>query len=144
MTTRSQKRKAVAELVSGEFEVSIAENSLPGNLVAGPSKTLRIEPENLDEIKVSLRKEIMSDLTKLFAENREEMLQSIASLSKKRPIRLEDRDTDYESENISVTRTSTLVKITTATNSKTTPVHSLNNNVKCCSENLLGDPGAQP
>ena len=29
MTTRSQKRKAVAELASGEFEASMAENNLP-------------------------------------------------------------------------------------------------------------------
>ena len=51
MTTRSQKRKAVAELVSGEFEDSVAENSLPENSVAAPSKTLRVEPEYLDDIK---------------------------------------------------------------------------------------------
>ena len=50
MTTRSQKRKAVAELVSGDFEDSAAENNLPENSVAGPSKTLRVEPENLDDI----------------------------------------------------------------------------------------------
>ena len=56
MTTRSPKREAVAELVSGEFEASVAENCLPQNLVAGPSKALRVEPENIDEIK-TLRKE---------------------------------------------------------------------------------------
>ena len=50
MTIRSQKRKAVAELVSGEFEASIAETIQSGNLIAGPSETLRVEPENLDEI----------------------------------------------------------------------------------------------
>ena len=54
MTTRSQKRKAVVELVPGEFESSIAENSQPENLVTGPSKSLRVEPENLIEIKTSL------------------------------------------------------------------------------------------
>ena len=59
MTTRSQKRKAVVELVSGEFEASVAQKCLPENLVAGPSKTLRVEPENLEEIKTSLRKEIV-------------------------------------------------------------------------------------
>ena len=48
MTTRSQKKKAVAELVSGEFEASVAENSQSEILIAGPSKTLRVEPENLD------------------------------------------------------------------------------------------------
>ena len=50
MTTRSQKRKAVAELVSREFEASVAENNSSENLVAGPRKTLRVELENLDEI----------------------------------------------------------------------------------------------
>ena len=43
MTTRSQKGKAVAELVSGELEASVAENNSSENLVAGPSKTLRVE-----------------------------------------------------------------------------------------------------
>ena len=82
MTTRSQTRKAVAELVSGEFEASVAKNDFSENLVAGPSKTFRVEPENLDEIKTSLRKEIMSDLTKILAENQKEMLEMIAPLSK--------------------------------------------------------------
>ena len=35
MTTRSQKRKAVAELVPGDFETSIAENIPSENLAAG-------------------------------------------------------------------------------------------------------------
>ena len=39
MTTRSQKRKAVAELVSGEFEACETENNQCENLIAGPSKT---------------------------------------------------------------------------------------------------------
>ena len=37
METRSQKRKAVAELVYWDFEASIAENNPSENLVAGPS-----------------------------------------------------------------------------------------------------------
>ena len=49
--------------------------------MAGPSKTLRVKPENLDEIKTSLRKEIMSDLTKILAENQKAMLKLIAPLS---------------------------------------------------------------
>ena len=81
MTTRSQKRTAVAELVSGEFEASVAENSQSKNLIAGPSKTLRVEPENLNEIKTSLRTKIMSDLTKMLAENQTEMLKLIAPLN---------------------------------------------------------------
>ena len=126
MTTRNQKRQAVAELVSAEFEASVAENNSSENLVAGPSKTLRVEPENLDEIKKSLRKEIMSDLTKLLAENQKELLKLIALLSKKQPIHLNNQDSDSEPENISVARTSTPVKIINATSSKTTPINSRN------------------
>ena len=59
MTTRSQKRKAVAELISGGFEVSVPENSPSENLVASSSKVSRVEPESLVEIKTSLRKEIV-------------------------------------------------------------------------------------
>ena len=57
MTTRSQKRKAVAELVSGEFEASVTENSPPENLLASSSKSPRKQPENLNEMKTSLRKD---------------------------------------------------------------------------------------
>ena len=76
MTTRSQKRKAVAELVSGDFETSVAENSPSENVVASSSKVPRTEPESLIEIKTSLRKEIMSDLTKILAENQRKCLNS--------------------------------------------------------------------
>ena len=126
MTTRSQKRKAVAELVSGDFETSITENFPPETLVASSSKISRIEPENLAEIKTSLRKEIMSDLTKLLAENQKEMLKLIALLNKKQTVYMNAQDSDSEPENVSVARTSTPVKIHTATNSKTTPVNSRN------------------
>ena len=107
MTTRSQKRKAVAELVSGDFEVSVAENSPSENLIAGPSKVPRVEPESLDEIKTSLRKKIMSDLTKILAENQKEMLKLIATLNRKQTVRTDVQDSDSEPENVSVTRTST-------------------------------------
>ena len=126
MTTRSQKRKAVAELVSGDFETSITENFPPETLVASSSKIPRIEPENLAEIKTSLRKEIMSDLTKLLAENQKEMLKLIAPLNKKQTVYMNAQDSDSEPENVSEARTSTPVKIHTATNSKTTPVNSRN------------------
>ena len=126
MTTRSQKKKAVAELVSGDFETPVNENIPPEDLIAGPSKTLRIEPENLDEIKTSLRKEVLSDLSKIVAENQKEMLKLIAPLSGKRTTCVNDQDSDSEPENISVARTSTPVKTTNATNSKTTPVNSRN------------------
>ena len=74
MTTRSQKGKTVAELVSGYFETSVTENNPSENLVASSSKSHRIQSENLDEIKTSLRNDFMSDLTKIFAENQKEML----------------------------------------------------------------------
>ena len=51
MTTRSQTMRALAELVSGDFEASIAESNPSENLVAGPSKIPRVEPENLEEMK---------------------------------------------------------------------------------------------
>ena len=82
MKTRSQKRKAIAELVPGDFETPVNENIPSEDLIAGPSKTHRIEPENLDEIKTSLRKETLSDLSKILAENQKEMLKLIAPLSK--------------------------------------------------------------
>ena len=82
MTTRSQKRKAVAELVSGDFEASVAENIPPENRIASSIKSPRIQPENLNEIKTSLRKEIMSDLAKMLAENQKELLKLIAPLNK--------------------------------------------------------------
>ena len=125
MTTRSQKRNAVAELVFGQFEASVAENSRSENLIAGPGQTFRVEPENLDEIKTSSRKKIMSDLTKTIAENQKEMLKLIAPLNRKLPVHLNERDSDSEPEKTSVARTSTPVKTNTAV-SKTTPVSNRN------------------
>ena len=126
MTTRSQKRKAVAELVSGDFEASLAENKSTENLTASSSKNPRLELENLEEMKTTLRKEIMSDLTKILAENQKEMLKLIAPSNKKQTIHMNAQDSDSEPENVSVARTSTPIKIHTATNSKTTPVNSRN------------------
>ena len=126
MTTRSQKRKAVAELVSGDFETSVTENFPPETLVASSSKIPRIEPENLAEIKTSLRKEIMSDLTKILAENQKEMLKLIAPLNEKQNVLINAQDSDSETENVSVARTSTPVKTHNTTNSKTTPVNCRN------------------
>ena len=54
------------------------------------------------------------------------MLKLIALLSKKRPICTIDQESDSEPEKISVARTTTPVKTTTATSSKTTPVNSRN------------------
>ena len=83
MTTRSQNRKAVAELVSGEVETSVAEKYPSEILATGPSKAPRVEPENLEETKTPLRTGVMSDLTKILAENQKEMLKLIAPLNKK-------------------------------------------------------------
>ena len=123
MTTRSQKRKAVAELVSGEFKASVVENNSSENIVAGPSKTLRVEPENL---KTSSRQEILSDLIKILAESQKEMLKLIAHLNKKQPVCLNVQNSNSEPANISVARTSTPVKTYTSTSSKTTPSNSRN------------------
>ena len=102
MTTRSRKRKAVAELVSGELEASVAENTQPENLIAGPSKSLRVEPENFNEIKTSLRKGIMSDLANILAENQKEFLKLRAPVNKKHPVHSKEQDSDTETENISL------------------------------------------
>ena len=141
MTTRSQKRKAVAELVSGDFETSITENFPPKTLVASSSKIPRIEPENLAEIKTSLRKEIMSDLTKILAENQKEMLKLIAPTVKKQTIITAAEETDSESENIPENATSTPIKNkTTATTRRITPVNSRNINYsdyeQICRQNM--------
>ena len=127
MTTRSQKRKAVAELVSGDFEASLTGNNSTENLIPSSSKNPRLELENLEETKTTLRKEIMTDLTKILAENQKEMLKLIAPASKKRSVSSDIQDSDSDQENISVTRSSTPVKTQTATSSKTTPVNSRNN-----------------
>ena len=126
MTTRSQKRKAVAELVSGDFEASLNENGSIENLIPSSSKNPRLELENLEEMKTTLRKEIMTDLTKILAENQKEMLKLIAPTNKKRSVSSNIQDSDSDQENISVTRTSTPVKTRTATSSKTTPNNSRN------------------
>ena len=120
MTTRSQNRKAVAELVSGEFETSIAENGQPQNLIAGPSKS-KVQPENLEEIKTSLRKEILSDLAKILAENQKEIMKLVAQPAKKSS-HLNAQDSDSETENASVARTSKPVK-TSTTALQTTPIN---------------------
>ena len=126
MTTRGQKRRAIAELGSGEFETTETENIPSEDLIASSSKVARTAPENLYEIKTSLRKEIQADLTKILAENQKEMLKLIAPLNKKRPISANVQDSDSEPEDISVARTSTPVKTITATSFKTTPIISHN------------------
>ena len=128
MTTRSQKRKAVEELVSTEIiETPVPETNQNLNPVAGLNKSPRVLTENLEEIKTSLRKEIMSDLTKILAENQKEMLKLIAPTVKKQTIITATEETDSESEYIPENATSTPIKNkTTATTRKITPVNSRN------------------
>ena len=141
MTTRSQKRKAVAELVSDDFEASLAINNSTENLIASSSKNPRLEPENLEEIKTTLRREIMPDLTKILAENQKEMLKLIAALNKKHPVSLNTHDSDSDPENTSVARSSTPVKAHTAPSYKTTPVNSRNTRLVVCSFTFDSSPG---
>ena len=127
MTTRSQKRKAVEELVSTEIETPIPETNQNVNTLAGTSKSPRVLTENLEEIKSSLRQEIMSDLTKILAENQKEMLKRIAPTSKKQTITTATEETDSESENVPENATSTPIKTKpTATTRKITTVNSRN------------------
>ena len=127
MTTRSQKEKAVEELVSTEMETPITEANQNLNPVAGSSKSPRVITENLEEIKSSLRKEITSDLTKILAENQKEMLKLIAAPVKKQTVIATTEETDSEPENIPENVTSTPIKNkTTATNRKITPMNSRN------------------
>ena len=125
MTTRSQKRKAVEELVSAEIETPMPETSENLNPVVGTSKSPRVLSENPEEIKFSLRKEIMSDLTKILAENQKEMLKLIAPTSKRQTVIAASKETDSESENVPENATSTPIKTkTTAATRKITPVNS--------------------
>ena len=127
MTFRSQKRKAVDELVSTEIETPIPETSQNLSPVTGTSKSPRVLTENLEEIKSSLRKEITSDLTKILAENQKEMLKLIAPTSKRQTVITASEETDSESENVPENATSTPIKTkATATTRKITPVNSRN------------------
>ena len=104
MSTRSQKRKAVEELVSGEFDSNIVNNNnLEIEQVPGSSKekSPKIRIENVNEIKSSLKSEILADLTKILAENQKEMLKMIEPLHKRKPVRKVASDSESEEEDIS-------------------------------------------
>ena len=75
----------------------------------------------------------MSDLAKILAENQKEMLKLIAPLNKKQNVLANAHDSDSETENVSIARTSTPVKTHNTTNSKTTPINSRNNCSIVCS-----------
>ena len=124
MTFRSQKRKAVEKIVSGEFETPVTEDSQPENRISGLVNPVE-QPENLEEMKKYLRKQLMSDLGKIFAQNQKERMKPVAPIDKKSSAHQNAQDADSETENISVARTSTPVK-TNTTVSKTTPANCRN------------------
>ena len=119
MTTRNQKRKAVEELVSRSLETPIAEINKPETFVADPSESHRIHPENIDEIKTSFRTEIMSDFTKVLAENQKEMLKLIVPVTKKSAIHQNVEVSDSAAENIFSSTTSTPIKSKATTHKNT-------------------------
>ena len=102
-------------------------NNQSENPVAGTSKSPKVRTENLEEIKSPLRKVILSDLTKILAENQKEMLLLMAPVVKQQATLTVPEEADSESEYVPLTVTSTPVRAkTTATTLKTTPVNSRN------------------
>ena len=73
MTIASQKRKAVEALVFEDLGTALTENIASEKPTARPSKSPKLHVENLVTIKTSLRKEILSDLNKILAENQKEL-----------------------------------------------------------------------
>ena len=128
MTPGTQKEKAVAELVSGDFEVSGDENIQSEIHVACSNKSPKMQPEKLDEIKTSLRKEIMSDITKILAEAQEEMLRLIAPTTNKATILVNLENSDSETKYVQPTSTSEPItsNVTTSRNSPITSRNSWN------------------
>ena len=113
MTTRNQKRKAVEKLVSVDQETPLSGNNQSENLVAGTSKSPKFRSENLVEMKSTLRKKILSDLTKILAENQKEMLKLMAPVVKKQATLTVPGETNSESESVPIAVTSTPVKAKT-------------------------------
>ena len=131
MITRSQKKKAVEELVSAEIETPLSGNGQNINPVAGTSKSPELHTENLEEMKSTVRSEMMSDLTKILAENQKGMLKLIAPVTKKQSALFVPEEIDSESGNVPTAATSTPIKTgNTVTYHKTAPVNSRNSS-KC-------------
>ena len=140
MTTRSQKRKAAEELISTEIETPLPENTTGENPIVGTSKSPKVTTDSLENIKFVLRKEIMSDLTKILAENQKETLKLIAPTVRKQTVLRSTEDSDSDSENIPENATSTPIKgKTNATSSKITP-----NNSRNMVTGVLNDTTNQP
>ena len=130
MTTRSEKRKAAVGLFPARLETLLADNSQAEDLKPGRRKNPRTHSENLDDIKLSLRKGIMSNFTKILAENRNEMLKLIATTIKNPTGSQALENTDSEPESPFPTNTSTPIRPKTTTR-KTTPVNSRNTFYNC-------------
>ena len=64
----------MAELATTEYEASVSEISQREGLIAGFSKSTNIQAEKLEEIQMSLRQELMTDLSKCLAENQKELM----------------------------------------------------------------------
>ena len=76
------------------------ENNLAEYWVASTSKISTVQIENPDEIKTSLRKETLADLTKTSDENQKELLKLITPAVRKTNV-VQNLDNSYsEAENI--------------------------------------------
>ena len=104
MTTRSQKRKAAEELISTEIETPLPENTTGENPIVGTSKSPKVTTDSLENIKSVLRKEIMSDLTKILAENQKETLKLIAPTVRKQTVLRSTEDSDSDPRTFRKTR----------------------------------------
>ena len=110
------------ELAPASLETSITESNQIDNFIPGPRENPRILPENLDKNKSAIRKEIMSDHTKILAETQKGILKLIVP-SLKKPVSLQDlENTASELENILPANTSTPIRPKTTTQ-ETTPVN---------------------
>ena len=69
-------------------------------LVASTFKSPKLQSEKVDEMKTSLRLVVMSDLTKILAENYNEILQLIAPTTKKASDLQILKDSDSEIDNV--------------------------------------------
>ena len=99
MTTSSHKRKAVEEVVSVDQDAPLSGKNQNENPVAGTNKSPNVRTEKLEELKSTLRKEILADLTSSLAENQKEMHRLIAPFAKKQPTLTVLEESDSESEN---------------------------------------------
>ena len=114
-------------MVSVDQETLLSGNNQIENPVAGASKSPKVPTENLEEMKSTIRKDILSDLTKILAENQKEILKLMSPVVKKQTTLTVPDYSDSESENVPQPVTSTPERRrTTTVNLKTTPVNDRN------------------